>query len=153
MQFVEYIQRNVALYEFRTGTKMSTKAAATYIRSALAEALRKGPYQVNMMLGGYDAATKQEVAAAGEAGAAGKASLFWIDYLGTAQEVNFGAHGYCAYFITATMDAFWKAGMSVDEAKELARKCIAELDTRFVLKQKGFRMKVVSSAGVQEIEL
>ena len=41
VQFVEYVQRNVALNEFRTGLKASTKSAACYVRSELSTALRR----------------------------------------------------------------------------------------------------------------
>ncbi len=47
-------------------------------RSEVAEALRKGPYQANSLIAGYD-----------EDGPA----LYWLDYLGTLQRVTKGAHG------------------------------------------------------------
>ena len=53
--FGEYIQANMKLYELRNGSKLSTAAAANFTRNNLAEALRKGPYQVNILLAGYDA--------------------------------------------------------------------------------------------------
>jgi hypothetical protein len=55
VRFVEYIQRNIALNEFRTGLKMSVAAAAAYVRTELAAALRKAPYQANLLIGGCDA--------------------------------------------------------------------------------------------------
>ncbi len=59
----------------------------------LAENLRKRPYHVNVLLGGYD-----------DTGA----SLYWMDYLGTLQKMNYGAHGHCSNFIISTMDRYWK---------------------------------------------
>ena len=59
----------------------------------LAENLRKRPYHVNVLLGGYD-----------DTGA----SLHWMDYLGTLQKMNYGAHGHCSNFIISTMDRYWK---------------------------------------------
>ena len=66
VRFVEYIQRNLALNEFRTGLKLSVAAAAAYVRTELATALRKSPYQANLLIGGVD-----------ESGPA----LFFMDYL------------------------------------------------------------------------
>lgn len=41
MQFTEYIQKNVALYQFRNGIPLTTAAAANFTRGELAAALRK----------------------------------------------------------------------------------------------------------------
>ncbi len=138
-QFVEFIQRNLALNEFRTDLKASTKAAASYTRTELATALRKNPYQVNMLIGGYDSDVGP--------------SLYYLDYLASCQKMNFGAHGYAAYFIFSTMDRHWKPKMSIDEALELARKCIKELATRFIINQPNFKVKVADASGVREVSL
>lgn len=50
-----------------------------FFRSEVAEALRKGPYQANSLIAGYD-----------DEGPA----LYWLDYLGTLQRVTKGAHGF-----------------------------------------------------------
>ena len=70
VRFVEYIQRNMALNEFRTGLKLSVAAAAAYVRTELATALRKAPYQANLLVGGVD-----------EDGP----SLFFMDYLASCE--------------------------------------------------------------------
>lgn len=52
---------------------MTTNALANYTRDELAKALRRGPYEVNLLLGGYDE---------------GKGpSLYYIDYMGAMQKV------------------------------------------------------------------
>lgn len=52
VHFGEYVQANMKLYELKNGHKLSTHAAMSFIRGELAAALRKGPYQVNMLLAG-----------------------------------------------------------------------------------------------------
>jgi len=42
MNFTEYVQKNLALYQINSGLKLSTKATANFIRGELATALRKG---------------------------------------------------------------------------------------------------------------
>jgi 20S proteasome alpha/beta subunit len=42
--FTNYIQKNLALQEFRTGYELSVEASAQYMRTELAQALRRGPY-------------------------------------------------------------------------------------------------------------
>ncbi|CAE7223519.1 ANK1 [Symbiodinium natans] len=53
--FMEFIEKNVKLNELRTGIPMSTKAAASFTRNELAHALRKGPFQTDILVGGVDA--------------------------------------------------------------------------------------------------
>merc|ERR1712205_250412 len=69
--FTEFIQKNIALYGLRNGSKLSTHATAHYVRGEIAYAIRSSPKMCNMILVGYD-----------DAGA----SLYHIDYLGYAQD-------------------------------------------------------------------
>ena len=64
--------------ELRTGFELGVESTAQYMRTEMATALRKGPYQVNCLMGGYDPVD-------------GKCRLYWLDYLGTLQQVNKGA--------------------------------------------------------------
>jgi len=41
VQFSEYIQKNILLYQYRNGIPLSTSAAANFTRGELATALRK----------------------------------------------------------------------------------------------------------------
>ena len=61
------------------------------MRSELAYAIRKGPYQVNVLIAGFDKIDNC-------------AKLYWLDYLGTLQQVNKGAHGYAGYFVNSVLD-------------------------------------------------
>ena len=90
------------------------------MRTELAQALRKGPYQVNILLGGYDILE-------------GVAKLYWMDYLGSLQQVQKGAHGYAAYFVNSVLDNNYRQDMTEAEGLETMRKCILELKTRFMI--------------------
>ncbi|KAL1928624.1 hypothetical protein VTP01DRAFT_2410 [Rhizomucor pusillus] len=141
VNFAEYIQRNIKLYKIRNGIDLSPKAAATFTRRELADSLRsRHPYAVNMLIGGYD--TKQD-----------KPELFWIDYLGAMASLPYGAQGYGAYFCTSLMDRYHYPDMDLEEAKDLLRKCIQELKTRFIVNLPKFMVKVISKDGIKEIEL
>jgi 20S proteasome subunit beta 4 len=112
---------------------MLPDAAASWIRKTLAESLRsRHPYQVNLMLGGYDPASQD-------------AHLYWIDYLGTRADVPYAAHGYGSYFCLSTMDRYHVPDCSLDEALVLLRRCINEIEKRLVLSFDGFKVKVVGS--------
>eukprot|EP01036_Dinobryon_divergens_P051778 gene51778-69300_t len=125
--FTEFIQKNLKLYELNNDLKLDSQAAANYIRSELAQALRKGPYQTNLLLAGYDQSTGS--------------SIYFIDHLAAMSKVNFGAQGYAAYFVLSVMDRTWTPNMSLDEALDVIRKCIHELQTRFMVSQPVFIVK------------
>ena len=132
--FGEYIQANMKLYELRNGLKLSTHAASSYTRNQLAESLRKGPYQVNILLAGYDAD-------------ADEASLYFMDYLASCQKVNSGGHGYGGMFCLSLFDKHWKPRMSRADAANLVDKCIAEVRTRLVTAPTKYHVKIVDKDG------
>lgn len=94
VQFAEYVERNIRLYQIRNTYSLRPSAAASWIRRSLAESLRsRHPYSVNLLLGGYDVASHDP-------------HLYWIDYLGTISEVPFAAHGYGSYFALSLLDRY-----------------------------------------------
>ena len=94
VQFAEYIERNIRLYQIRNLYPLRPSAAASWIRRALAESFRsRSPYAVNLLLGGYDTATDDP-------------HLYRVDYLGTLTEVPFAAHGYGAHFTLSLLDRY-----------------------------------------------
>lgn len=89
VQFAEYIQANAQLYSMRNGMELSPSATANFVRGELARSLRsRRPYQVNLILGGYDQI-------------ADKPTLYWIDYLASLAPVPYAAHGYAQYVALA----------------------------------------------------
>lgn len=90
-QFAEYIEKNMQLYKMRNGFDLSPAAAANYIQRTLADHLRsRSPYQVNVLLSGYDAEKGPE--------------LFYIDYLATMSKLPYAMHGYGGFFTTSILD-------------------------------------------------
>lgn len=125
------------MYELKhDGTKLSTKAQANFCRNELATALRKGPYQVNLLLGGYDVKD-------------GQASLYYMDYLAALQKVPYGCQGYAAYFCLSIMDREYREGLDEAAALKIVEKCIHEMHTRFLISQPNFIIKVVDKDGVR----
>ncbi|MBA0651638.1 hypothetical protein Goklo_018946 [Gossypium klotzschianum] len=140
VQFTEYIQKNVALYQFRNGIPLTTAAAANFTRGELATALRKvsilNPYFVNILLAGYDKETGP--------------SLYYIDYIATLHKVDKGAFGYGSYFSLSMMDRHYHSGMTVEEAIDLVDKCIMEIRSRLVVAPPNFVIKIVDKDGARE---
>mmetsp|Transcript_7535 Transcript_7535/g.11272 ORF Transcript_7535/g.11272 Transcript_7535/m.11272 type:complete len:192 (+) Transcript_7535:49-624(+) len=134
--FGEYIHKNMTLYELNHDLTLNTHATANFIRKELAKALRKGPYQVNSLLGGVDGDV---------------ASLYWIDYLGTLHKVDYGAQGYASNFTLSLLNNKYRPGMSEEEAIELTKKCFKELETRFLISQTKYVIKVVNKEGIKTV--
>lgn len=138
VHFTEYISKNIQLYGLRTGITLSTHATAEFTRKQLAEALRKGPYEVNLLIGGFDEKSGGE--------------LYYLDYLGSLHPVKFGAHGYASYFAYSMFDRYYKPDCSIEEAKDLIKLIVKELELRFVLKFGPIMLKVADKDGCREIQ-
>mmetsp|Transcript_29388 Transcript_29388/g.56422 ORF Transcript_29388/g.56422 Transcript_29388/m.56422 type:complete len:193 (+) Transcript_29388:164-742(+) len=138
VQFTEFIHANMRLYELRNSIPLSTHAAAKFIRGELATALRKGPYNANLLVAGYDN---------------GEPSLYYIDYLSALHRMNCAAHGYGGIFMYSLFDNHWKPNMTLDEVKALVKKCLAEVKARLVTAPPEFLLKIVDKDGVRVITL
>lgn len=91
------------------------------MRKTLADSIRsRHPYAVNLLLGGYNPTSD-------------KASLYWLDYLGTRADVPYACHGYASYFALSTMDRYHNPEASVEDGLKLIRRCVNELEKRLVL--------------------
>lgn len=139
VNFSEMIEKNVKLYELNNDLRLTTHGAANFIRSQLATALRKGPYQTNLLLAGYD--DNEGI------------SLYFLDYFAAMAKVNFAAQGYAANFVLSVFDREWKKNITLDEGLEIIRKCIHELRTRFLISQPVFVIKVVDKDGTKVVSL
>lgn len=139
-QFTNYIQKTLQLEAYRTGVELSVEASAQFMRNELAQALRRGPYQVNSLVAGFEHTT-------------GEAKLYWMDYLGTLQQVTKGAHGYAAYFVNSVLDNDFRHDMTLDQGVVALKKCIVELRERFIIKTPNFVAKAVTKDGIHVISL
>lgn len=137
--FTELIQKNVKLYSLNNDANLSTNAAGNFIRNQMATALRKGPYQTNLLLAGYDVNDGP--------------SLYFLDMYAAMSKVDFAAHGYAANFILSVFDRDWKKGMTVEQGVDVLKKCLHELKTRFLIAQPLFVIKIVDKDGTRILTL
>lgn len=141
LQFAEYVERNIRLYQIRNLYALSPSAAASWIRRSLAESLRsRNSYAVNLLVGGFDTTTQEP-------------HLYWIDYLGTMTEIPFGAHGYGSYFALSLLDRYHDPDASLEEGLATLKRCIDEVSKRLVVSPDRYKVKVVDKDGVREVEL
>jgi len=134
--FAHYVQKNIKLYALRTGLTLSNHAAANFARCEMAEALRRAPYQANVLIAGFDSAGP---------------ALYFLDYLGLMHKVEFGAHGYAANFVLSIFDRHHKKDLSLEDGIQLINTCIKEIQTRFLISQPDFVIKVIDKDGIRTI--
>lgn len=141
VQFAEYIQANIQLYTMREDDmELSPKAIASFVRNQLATSIRsRKPYQVNVLLGGYNPKTDTP-------------SLYWLDYLGTSVELPYAAHGYAAFYCSSLLDRHYRKDMNVEDGLELMNMCLKELETRMPIDFKGVYVKIVDKDGIRSHE-
>ena len=136
-QFCDFVQKNLNLYRFKTDVPLSTNAAAHFTRNQLAVALRKSPYQCNLLLGGYDEDEGP--------------SLYYLDYLASLQKMNYGAQGHASYFVLSLLDKDYRPDLSEEEAIQLLTRCFEGLKKRFLINSPNFIIKIVDQNGIREI--
>ena len=134
--FSKLVQANMEYYYYLNGNRLTTSEAAAYTRDLFAKGIRSNPYQCNVLVAGYDADGPK---------------LFWLDYLGSMQQVTKGAHGYGAHFLYGLMDNCYKKDMTYQEGEECIRKCMAELKTRFLVNMVTFTVYKISKNGIEDV--
>ncbi|ELT93338.1 hypothetical protein CAPTEDRAFT_176004 [Capitella teleta] len=139
VQFAEYIAKNIQLYKMRNGYELSPHAAANFTRKNMADFLRsRTPYMVNLLMAGFDE----------EKGP----SLFFMDYLASLVEVPYGIHGYGSYLSLGILDKFYREDLNREEVLELLRKCVQEIEKRFIVNLGTFKIKIVDKDGVHVLD-
>ncbi|KAL5107776.1 Proteasome subunit beta type-2 [Taenia crassiceps] len=138
VQFAEFIQQNMQLYEIRNGYELTPYAAASFTRRNLAEALRtRNPYNVNLLIAGYDP----------DAGP----KIYYMDYLASMVDVPYAVHGHGSFVTLAILDSQYDPAMKIDHALILLKNCINELQKRFVINYGRFIVRVVNKEGIENL--
>ncbi|RHY86398.1 hypothetical protein DYB35_002444 [Aphanomyces astaci] len=150
VEFCEYIQKNLKLYQLTNGVTLNGHAAANYVRGELAQRLRKAPVQLNLLLGAFDVANPNAPATAATGGVP---SLYWADYFGALNKVNYGAQGYGAHFCLSILDREWRENLTLAEAKVILTHCNNELSERFLVRSGKWIYKVIDKDGIHEVQL
>jgi len=140
VQFAEYIQANAQLYSMRNAIDLSPSAVAHFVRGELASSLRsRKPYNVNLLLGGFDPITD-------------KPSLYWLDYLASLAPLPYAAHGYAQYYCLSILDKHHHPDIDYEAGLKILRMCTDELKRRLPIDFKGMLVKVITKDGVREVE-
>ncbi|KAK4883782.1 hypothetical protein RN001_000053 [Aquatica leii] len=137
-QFAEYIAKNIQLYKMHNGYELGPKAASSFTRRNLAEALRsRSPYHVNMLLAGFDDQDGPQ--------------LFFVDYLASMASVKYSTHGYGGFFSTSIMDRYYSPNLTENEAYDIIKKCVREVHQRLIINLPNFKVQVVDKEGIKDL--
>ncbi|KAL7005903.1 Proteasome subunit beta type-4 [Cystobasidiomycetes sp. EMM_F5] len=140
-QMAEYIQANLKLAAIRANGDMSPHAAANWMRNQMASSIRsRSPKAVSLLFGGYDVNRKT-------------ASLYSIDQLGTLNKSPFACHGYASYFCMSTLDRYHEPSQGWEKGIETLKKCISELQIRFIINLGTWKVRVITKDGIKEITI
>jgi 20S proteasome subunit beta 4 len=124
----------------RNQINLSPSAIANFVRGELASSLRsRNPYNVNLLLGGFDTVT-------------GKPSLYWLDYLASLAPLPYAAHGYAQYYCLSILDKHHHPDIDFEQGMKILRLCTDELKRRLPVDFKGMLVKVVTEEGIREEE-
>uniref|UniRef100_U5EV66 Proteasome subunit beta n=1 Tax=Corethrella appendiculata TaxID=1370023 RepID=U5EV66_9DIPT len=139
VQFVEYISKNILLYKMRNGYDLGPKSAGHFTRKNLADYLRsRTPYHVNLLVGGYDETDG--------------AQLHYIDYLANSLPVSYAAHGYGGMFSASIFDRYHHEKINQEEAYDILKKCVAEVQKRLIINLPNFKVTVIDKNGIKELD-
>lgn len=124
----------------RNDIDLSPDRTASFVRSELARSLRsRSPYNVNLLLGGYDTNTDTPL-------------LTWIDYLASRGDLPYAAHGYAQYYCLSLLDKHHHPEISEEQGLKILRLCTDELKRRLPIDMKGFLVQVVNRDGIKTVE-
>lgn len=139
-QFSRFVQCNFELEKFRDdGWEMTLERAFHWITWELAQGIRSSsPYQVFPILGGYDHKDK-------------RGKIYWIDYLGTGVEVTYGGHGYGEPFAIGFLDRYHRPNMTKEQGIELVKGALDAIQTRLIVGQNKFEMKLIDKDGIHNL--
>ena len=94
---------------------------------------------VNLLLAGYSERTGPE--------------LYWMDYLASMVKAPFATHGIGGIFAMAIFDRYYKPDLSVGEAYEILKKCVAEIQLRLIVSFPNFNVKILDKDGIRNLDV
>eukprot|EP00993_Chasmostoma_nieuportense_P003545 NODE_4254_length_817_cov_92.833333_g4096_i0.p1 GENE.NODE_4254_length_817_cov_92.833333_g4096_i0~~NODE_4254_length_817_cov_92.833333_g4096_i0.p1 ORF type:complete len:232 (+),score=52.52 NODE_4254_length_817_cov_92.833333_g4096_i0:56-697(+) len=156
VQFTDFIQRNLSLNSHRQGRRTTAPAAAHFIRGELANAIRsRSPFGVNCLLGAFDPPLpelRKLAETSGKAVADGSGAYLWyLDHLGSLQQVPYGTQGYGGSFCMAILDRYYKETQTEAESVELIGQCVAEVRKRIIINNPRFTVKLINKDGIKTL--
>lgn len=139
IRFAEYIKTNMKLYEIQNGFSMTFNTMVHFTRNHLVNNLRTNPNcRVAMLLASCDPQDGP--------------NLHYIDMQGSAQSLNYSGHGIGNSISSSILRMLWRPNINRDQAYDIVKKCVSEIQTRLVVNLRNFEVLVVDKHGVIQME-
>ncbi|XP_023614256.1 proteasome subunit beta type-2 isoform X3 [Myotis lucifugus] len=74
-----------------------------------------------------------------------------MDYLAALAKAPFAAHGYGAFLTLSILDRYYTPNLSRERALELLKKCLEELQKRFILNLPAFSVRIIDKNGIHDL--
>ncbi|XP_052747479.1 proteasome subunit beta type-2-like isoform X2 [Bicyclus anynana] len=137
-QFTQYVAQNLQLYRMRNAYALDTPAVVHFTRNSLKDCWHSGnPKFLDGLIAGYDERRGGE--------------LYMIDILASSVRVPYGTQGLGGILSLSIMDRYYKPDLTQQEAYEILKMCIREVQRKLVFNLPSFRVKTVSRLGVRTL--
>lgn len=123
-QFIDVIQKSIQLYTLENGIVLNINSIINFMRTELSSCLRKNPLKINIVLIGFNSVSEPV--------------LYFLDYLGNLQKMNFCAQGYSSLLVYSILEKYFDENLNLTQGIKLITKCISTIRCRFLVNQKGF---------------
>lgn len=77
--------------------------------------------------------------------------LYYIDYLANAKSVKYSGQGYGGMFCASIFDRYHYENITEEEAYDVFKKCVTEIQKRVVINLPKFNVSVVDKNGIREL--
>lgn len=77
--------------------------------------------------------------------------LHYIDYLANSLPVKHAAHGYGGLFVNSILDRYHHDRITQDEAYEIMKKGVIEIQKRLIINMPNFKVSVIDKNGIKEL--
>lgn len=77
--------------------------------------------------------------------------LYFMDYLASLVELKYAAHGYGGFFSLSIMDRYHLDTLQREEAYELLKKCVKEVQQRLIVNLPNFKVQIVDAHGIHDL--
>ncbi|XP_047984724.1 proteasome subunit beta type-2-like isoform X2 [Leguminivora glycinivorella] len=138
-QFVQYLMRNVHLYQIRNNYPLDIGAVTHFARRNLADAMRRSRTYNGALIAGYDEK---------EGG-----QLYFLEGLGVSLQLPFAAIGLAGLLSLGVLSRHHKPNLTEAEAYEVLKLATQEIQQRFVVQMPKFQVFVVSKDGVKQLPM
>ena len=138
-RIVDILRSQNREYVLSFGRSMSCKSLAHFCGKIIYGQLRKDPYQVQILIAGWNGDTNSAI-------------IFWLDSLGAIQEVTHAAHGRDFSSILSILDANDHLKISASECVSLFRSCWNVVRKRSSSNIGSYQMKGIGPKGIIHLE-